>query len=152
VRVREQVLDTQVLEHFDSMRIEDDKVRYWVASVIREKSKEGRQTRSRRHGWLQKRLKDIRTRRDRLIDLRLVGEFDAKTFKWKNAEFEKEEARILLELEAGGRQQREDADLAIKTFELSQSLRDKWDRAETPEKRRLLETVCLNFSLDGVTL
>lgn len=152
VRMRDHILDTQVLELFKSIRIEDDKVRHWVASVIREKSKEGRQARSRRQGTLQKRLADIRARRDRLIDLRLAGEFDAKTFKRKNAEFEKDEARIILELEAGGRQQREDADLAIKTFELSQSLIAKWDRAETPEKRRLLETVCLNFSLDGANL
>jgi site-specific DNA recombinase len=42
--------------------------------------------------------------------------------------------------------------LAAKVFELSQTLRNQWLTADYPEKRRLLEIVFLNCTLDGVTL
>ncbi len=44
------------------------------------------------------------------------------------------------------------ADLAIKVFELSQTLKDKWLTANYPEKRQILEILCLNYRLDDVTL
>jgi hypothetical protein len=40
----------------------------------------------------------------------------------------------------------------VKAFELSQTLRSKWVEADYAAKRRILEIICLNFSLDGVTL
>ena len=40
----------------------------------------------------------------------------------------------------------------MKAFELSQTLKEKWVKADIRAKRRLLEIVCLNFSLDGVSL
>ncbi len=43
-------------------------------------------------------------------------------------------------------------DLAVKVFELSQTLRDKWLTANYAEKRKVLEIVCLNLQLDDVSL
>jgi site-specific DNA recombinase len=42
--------------------------------------------------------------------------------------------------------------MAMKLFELSQTLNEKWVTADYRTKRRLLQIVCLNFSLDDVTL
>ena len=44
------------------------------------------------------------------------------------------------------------ADLVSKVFELSQTLREKWLTADYHCKRRILEIICLNCSLDGVSL
>ena len=46
----------------------------------------------------------------------------------------------------------ETAELAAKVFELSQTLRSQWLTADYAAKRRILEIVFLNCSLDGVTL
>jgi site-specific DNA recombinase len=46
----------------------------------------------------------------------------------------------------------EQAKLAAKVFELSRALEQKWVGAEYPEKRQMLDLVCLNFSLDDVSL
>ena len=43
-------------------------------------------------------------------------------------------------------------DIAVKAFELSQALRSKWLTADYDAKRRILEIVCLNCTLDGATL
>lgn len=42
--------------------------------------------------------------------------------------------------------------MAVKVFELSQALTSKWLAADIAEKRLLLEIICLNWTLDGVTL
>lgn len=42
--------------------------------------------------------------------------------------------------------------VAVKVFELSQTLRDKWLEAGYAAKRRILEIVCLNCRLDDTTL
>jgi hypothetical protein len=41
---------------------------------------------------------------------------------------------------------------ATKAFELSQRLSEKWLTADSFAKRGLLEMICLNFRLDGVSL
>ena len=62
------------------------------------------------------------------------------------------EVDVKLRMEAAERGRAEDGDLAVRVFELSQALRDKWVTADIPEKRKLLEIVCLNWTLDGVNL
>ena len=59
-------------------------------------------------------------------------------------------AGISLEAEAVYRVKQEHADIAVKTFALSQMLNEKWFTAEGAAKRWLLEIVCLNYTLgDG---
>ncbi|HEY0981836.1 hypothetical protein [Schlesneria sp.] len=43
-------------------------------------------------------------------------------------------------------------DIAVKPVELSQSLGEKWLTADYAAERRILEILCLNCSLDGVSL
>ena len=40
----------------------------------------------------------------------------------------------------------------MKAFELSQTLQAKWVNADVRANRQILEILCLNFLLDGVTL
>ena len=44
------------------------------------------------------------------------------------------------------------ANLAVKAFELSQSLQAKWVTSDYDAKRRILEIVCLNWRLDDASL
>jgi hypothetical protein len=84
--------------------------------------------------------------------LPLLDEIDAGTFASKSTELRDRMARLTLEMEAADRGSSEQADLAIKVFELSQTLVQKWLTADFSAKRQLLEIVFLNFKLDGVTL
>ena len=75
-----------------------------------------------------------------------------ETFARKHTELRDRLASIKLQLDAVDRSHDETAELAAKVFELSQTLRNQWLTADYPEKRRLLEIVFLNCTLDGVTL
>ena len=59
----------------------------------------------------------------------------------KNTELRDLVARLTLQVEATDRRKDENADLALKTFELSQSLQGKWFGADYAEKRKILEMI-----------
>ncbi len=152
IRVTESELDAQVLAMFAKMRIEDEKVRDWVLSVLRARTRESQKAGQDHLAELQRQLAVVRDQRERLLNLRLLEEIDAGTFGAKQAELRSREAELSLRIEACGRQALEHGDLAVKVFELSQYLREKWVASDIAEKRQLLEIVCLNFKLDGTNL
>ena len=58
----------------------------------------------------------------------------------------------MLQLEILNRSREENAELASRVFELSQTLRQKWLTADYAEKRQILEIVWLNCTLNDATL
>lgn len=151
-RVTETELDRQILGVFRQIRIEDDNVRQWFLKVLRAKAKDVQKTNVQEQERIQTQLTRIRQQQERLLNMRLAEEVDAETFGRKNVELRQESDRLKLLLEVNDKSRAEYGDIAIKAFELSQSLEDKWLTADTRAKRHLLEIVCLNLALDGVNL
>lgn len=60
--------------------------------------------------------------------------------------------KLAVEIEACDLGRHEQADLAVKAFELSQSLTEKWLTADFDAKRRILEILWLNCTLVDVSL
>ena len=89
---------------------------------------------------------------DRLLNMRLSEDIDQETFARKHTELRDRLASIKLQLDVVDRCHDETAELALKVFELSQTLRNQWLTADYAAKRRILEIVFLNCSLDDVTL
>ena len=81
-----------------------------------------------------------------------MEEIEPDTYAEKSTELRDRETELRLKIEGTDRQRFESADIAVKAFELSQSLRAKWVTADYAAKRRILEITCLNFVLDDVTL
>ena len=61
-------------------------------------------------------------------------------------------AAFSTQLDATDRGCEEQADLALRTFEFSQSMTEKWLTADSAEKHKLVAIVVLNFSLEGESL
>ena len=57
-----------------------------------------------------------------------------------------------LQLDVVDRSHDEMSEMVVKVFELSQTLRQKWVTADYATKRRIMEIVFLNCTLDDVTL
>jgi len=151
-RMREVDLDGQMLALFAKMRIEDESVRGWIVDVLRARGQDVQQQASQETAAITKELAQVRQQAERLLTLRLMDEITPETFRSKSEELRAKESSLALRLEGQGRQQAERHDVAVKVFELSQSLGEKWVTSDTLEKRQLLEIVCLNLTLDGVTL
>ena len=84
--------------------------------------------------------------------MRLAVEIDEATFARKHTEMRDRLSSIKLQLDVLDRSHDENAELAAKVFELSQTLKQQWLTADYAAKRRLLEIVFLNCRLDDVTL
>jgi site-specific DNA recombinase len=65
-----------------------------------------------------------------LLNLRLLEEIDADTYAAKSTELRDQVGRLSVELEATDRGRAELGEIAIKAFELSQVLREKWLTAD----------------------
>lgn len=152
IRLTEADIDGQILALFDRMRIDDEEVRDWFLKVLRARTKDEQEQSRQQRSELGRQLSVTVEQQDRLVNLRLHDEIDADTFSRKQAELRDRAARLKLQMDALDRSHDENADIAVKAFELSQSLRAKWLTADYAAKRRILEIVCLNFRLDGATL
>jgi len=145
-------LDRDVLAMFDSIKVEDPRKRDWIERFLRERSKHEQLESTQKISDINRQLTRARNQQDELLNLRLLEEIDKETFSRKSAELRDQEDGLKLRLEATSRGRHEQADMAIKVFELSQSLCSKWVTADYVAKRRILEIVCLNFTLDDVNL
>jgi site-specific DNA recombinase len=148
LRVREADLDREVISLFERIRIRMRRCRggFGMSCVT---GSEREQTLTRR-GYRRRQLSSLQQQCDRLRNMRLGDEIDEATFAEKSTELRDRIAR--LESEAASHSDKHRSDTAEKLFELSQTLTQKWLSANVRTKRRLLEIVCLNFSLDGVSL
>ncbi len=151
-RVRGEVIDQQVLQIFDAIRIDDDDVRDWFLRIIQTKNRDN-QVASRKHvSELHRQISSLQSQQDELLNLRILKEIDESTFARKNTELRDRIAKLNLEAESTDRVKQEHSDIAVRAFELSQTLRETWVSADNAAKRRLLEIVCLNYELDDVSL
>ena len=89
---------------------------------------------------------------DCLLNLRLLEEIEATTFAAKQTELRDRAAILKVQIDATDRSHDENADIAVKAFELPHNVRAKWVTADFAAKRRILEIVYLNLRLDDVTL
>ena len=139
VRVTEEELDQQMLALFDKMRIHDSELREWIAKMIRLKTQEGQQDSRTRIDELNRQLALVRRQQEQLVNLRLLEEIDGGTFTKKSHELRDRTSELRLTLEAMDRGREENGELAVKAFELSQNLREKWLTADYAAKRTILQ-------------
>lgn len=152
IRVKEADIEAQVLAIFDKMKVEDASVRDWFRMVLASQTRDAQSDSRAQRAELTRQETLIIQQQDRLLNMRLSEDIDQELFAKKHTELRDRLASIKLQLDVLDRSHDETAELAAKVFELSQTLKEKWLTADYATKRRLLEIVCLNSTLDGVTL
>ena len=145
-------LDGQVLAVFDKMRIDDEGVRDWFRMVLASQTRDAQADSRAQRAELTRQETLLIQQQDRLLNMRLSEDIDQETFARKHTEFRDRLSSVKLQLDVLDRSHDETAELACKVFELSQTLRQQWLTADYDAKRRILEIVCLNCTLDGATL
>ena len=151
-RVPEAEFDRQILDLFGKMKVADPAVRDWFRAVLASQTRDTQADNRAQRAELNRQETLLLQQQDRLINMRLAEDIDQEIFARKSVELRDRLAGIKLQKDALDRSRDELGELASKVFELSQTLTERWLTADYAEKRRTLEIVCLNFSLDGVTL
>jgi hypothetical protein len=112
--------------------------------VLASKTKDAQADTRAQRAELQRQETLIAGQQDRLLNLRIDGQIDDDTFNRKQTELRDRLASVKLESDVLDRTQDENAELASRVFELSQTLRQRWLTADYAEKRKILEIVWLN--------
>ena len=150
--MNEAEIDEQMLDLFDSLRVESDEFREEFREGLRSLTNEELRLSQLRDDEIKQAHSQIIQQQSQLLNLRLDDEIDSETFAENATELRDKTASLRLHLESADRGRNEIIDIAVKAFELSQSLHEKWVTADYATKRRILEITCLNFVLDDVTL
>lgn len=150
-RIPGRKIDDQIAELFGSLRQPEPIQRIFREALSAWATRNRSQARSRTKE-IQEQLDAIRRQQDRLLNIHLAGTIDEPTFAKKDMELRDRIASLTSELERSGRRSEGNENIAIKTFELSQALTEKWLVSNHVEKRRLLNFVCLNLVLKGASL
>lgn len=152
IRMTEAEIDEQLLTLFDQMRVEDEEFRHTFREELRKAANWDQSVSIDHVEKLQRELASVRGQQKRLVSHLLLEEINSTTYGQTATELRDREAGLKLQIDAADRSRHETIDLAVKAFELSQNLRAKWFAADVSAKRRILEIICLNWTLDGVTL
>jgi len=133
------------------MRIEHpetrDRFRAVLASQLRDAQSDAR---AQREEFLRQSSLLV-AQQDRLLNLRPGDAVDQHTFAKKHTELRDRLSSIKPQLDVLDRFHDETAELAAKVFELSQTLQNTRLSADGATKRRMLEILCLNCTLDGAS-
>src|SRR5690606_37515134 len=125
-------------------------VRKWFRTILTLQTEHAQADSAAQRAELQRQATRLVARQDRLLNLHLTGTIEDELFARTHTDLRARLASIKLQLDAVDRSHDETADLAVKAFELSQTLREQWLTAEYAVKRRILEIVLSNCSLvDG---
>ena len=139
IRLNEAKLDEQMLSLFDKLRVEDEKVRHWFARVLRERTQDQQRESQQQVTELNRQLTLLRQQQDQLLNLRLLEEINQETFASKGTELRDRLAKLTLQIESQDRGRSEVGEIAVKAFELSQTLKQQWLTADYRAKRRRFE-------------
>jgi site-specific DNA recombinase len=150
IRVPESRLDASLLSIFDRLRIRDDDERDLYIDIFRAKTRGTQYIAAEQRQRVAAELKRVRNQKDVLLNLRLNGQIEDATYSAKHLELRDREAGLQIELDRGGVAPSDG--FALKAFELSQNLATKWVRANSDQKRRIIEIVTLNLRLVGASL
>lgn len=152
VRLPERELDRQVLNLFEALKIQDNRMRRLIGTVIRERAVARTGQNRERVAALRQQLTKIERQQDQLLNVALAGEFEAGTVARKGQELRDQAATLKAEIEAACSNNDDHAAQALNTFELSQVIKDKWLTADYASKRKILEIIGLNWRLEDTTL
>jgi site-specific DNA recombinase len=148
VRLTEAEIDNQLLALFADIRVEDAESRQWFVDVIRARAQSGQAENKQHREEVKRQHEQVEAKLSALLEMRMEGEITPEEYAAKRAELHDRQSALRVQLEVSDRDDREVAELAIKAFELSQSLKQRWLTADYNAKRTILsimlETVRLN--------
>jgi hypothetical protein len=144
-------LDKQVMAMLSRLR-QPDEVRDRFGRRLRDWNQQHQKETIAKVAEHERDLKVLRSQQDRLLNGYTLGLIETEEFSSKSTEFRDRIHALTTQVDAVDRRREEHAELAVKVFELSQRLDTSWVTADYAAKRRILNIICLTFSLVDVSL
>jgi site-specific DNA recombinase len=149
--VREEDLLTEMLSNFDRITLSDTDIES-IVTQLRDAYNGQNDFAQAAQQKLQKELTLLRSRRSRLVDMRLDESIDTETYQAKESEYKNREREITAELETLLEADDTHIITAQTVLSLAQRARKIFESSNMDEKQQLLRFVYSNFILDAKKL
>jgi len=152
VRWRQEKLEEAVIAELEKLRIADPEVRAWFRKALETAFADLSKMAKSRRDWLLKRRSEIKGMQDRLLTAFLAGSIDEATLNEKSVALKCEAAEVERSLEEQAEMDPAADRAALTVFDFMQEAATRWAGSKAPERRAILESVCLNRTVSDVSL
>ena len=152
VRWTEEELQTAIAADLGKLGFDGPELRDWFRAALSAAFSDLTDHRRRQRQMHQKRLSELTTMSERLLNAFLGGSVDEPTFKAKGEELRVEQARVTEALDAVGQADDLGPDVAVAVFDWCQNAGRRWLGSNSALRRQILDAVCLNRTLSDTTL
>ena len=152
VRWRADDLEDAIHADLETIRIPDDALADWFRTALQAAFKDIGDVQRQQRIVQKKRLAEIETMQERLLNAYLAGTIDEQVLAAKQTQLRDESATLSATLATCDDLVPEDVQTALGVFEFAQNAAQIWRRSNMLEKREILESVSLNRMLGDVTL
>jgi site-specific DNA recombinase len=149
--VREEVLDEKLAEIVRAVQIEPH-VAEWIKEALRSSLEEEKEFREKEMERLKRRYDNLQSRIDKAYEDRVDGVIDHSYWAEVSAKWRDEQNKVLRLMDGYQRAHRDYLERGVRILELAQHAYSLYVKQEPREKRRLLDCLLSNCTLDGLTL
>jgi len=152
VRWREEKLEQAVIDELAKLQIGDPEVRAWFRKSLETAFADLTRLAKSKRDWLLKRRSELKGMQDRLLTAFLGGSIDEAAFNAKQVALKCEAAEVEKNLEEQAEMDPAAGRAALTVFDFMQEAATRWAGSKPPERRAILESVCLNRQANDVSL
>ena len=149
--VREEVLDEKLAEILHAIQI-DREVADWIVEALKSSYTDEREFRESEVRRLKRRYEDLQVRLDKSYEDRLDGIIDKRYWAEVSTKWRAEQDEVRAQINRFEQADRNYVDQGTKILELAQHAYSLYVGRELSEKRKLLNCVLSNCTLNGLTL
>ncbi len=150
--VKQPHLESQVKALFVRMQTQDEEIRLWFIQALAVQARKGSDAKAAEIKRMEQAIASVDTKERKLLELYYGEGITIQGFKARQTEMRDERTRLEDSLALVRREGDEETDDAVLAFELANSLEKRWDSADIQSRRILLDVICSNWTLNGVTL
>lgn len=151
VRWTSEDLEQAIVDDLAGMRFEPQ-LADWFRSQLSDAISDLTAHRRRQATMLAKRKSELATMQDRLLNAFLAGTVEEAVYKAKSNELKAETVKAEESLAALGDVDPTRGEIALAIFDFTQNAAERWQGSNNAVRREVLDLVCLNRSLNDVSL
>jgi DNA invertase Pin-like site-specific DNA recombinase len=152
IRVREEVLECQVLRMFEEMEANSDSVRSWFIKVCEHRTRDAHRLAGEKIRESKRQLSRLASQQNELLDMRLALGVSDEQFEMKQDELRQREILMKKQIESCIATRKQAVNFAAKAGDVFKVILEKWPTADFHTKRRILEIIFVKFTLNEKTL
>ena len=152
IRIREEQLESQVLQMFEQMEANSEPIKAWLIKVCGHRTRDAHRLATEKIKELKRQLSRVAKQQNELLELRLAITINDERFQIKRDELRQREELLQRQIQSCAFVREQSMTCAAEAGDVFKRIPEKWPTADFQTKRRILEIIFGKFTLNGKTL